>query len=135
MPTTAADPATPTPTSTPIPSPSYQYGLDGDPVGEENAGVTQIRGNIWDTEDNAVNGAHVRVWTQDGGYDDISFPSGPDGGYPQGGYDMLLDSRAKDGQWLVAVCDGEGALLSAPVKVQTYADGPSVIYIDWRKLY
>lgn len=134
-PTATLVPVSPTPTLTPIPSPSYQYRLDGDPVGEANAGVTQIRGNIWDVEGNAANGAQVRVWTPDGGYDDISFPSGPEGGYPEGGYDMLLDSRAKDGHWLVAVCDREGALLSAPVKVQTYADGPSVIYIDWRKLY
>jgi len=123
---------TATPTATPAPS-GHDYELTGDPVGEANAGVTQVRGKIWDGEGNPVNGMRVRVWTPDGSYDEISFPSGPASGYPDGGYDMLLDSRAKDGNWLVAVCDAEGELLSAPVKVQTYADGTSVIYIDWMR--
>jgi len=122
--------ATPTPSATPS---SYQYVLAGDPVGEVNAGVTQIRGKIWDAQGNPVNGVRVRVRTAGGDYDEISFASGPASGYPDGGYDMLLDSRAKDGNWLVAVCDAEGGLLSESVKVQTYADGPSVIYIDWRR--
>lgn len=130
---------TPTPTST---QPSYQYTIRNI-FGQVNEAITQIRGNISDRNRNAVNGVRVRV--RSGSFCTVSFPSGPQGGYPNGVYDILLDDHAKVGQWQVAVvngpadptdtqCNSSLAVLSEEVTVPTDTR-EGVVFVEWWKNY
>ena len=136
-------PATPTPPPaqpTAPPQPQQQYTIRNI-FGQVNEAITQIRGDIRDGGDNPVNGIRIRV--RSGAFCTISYPSGPPGGYPNGVYDILLDSRAKDGQWQVAVVNGPAdptdtqcsdslAVLSEEVTVPTNSlEG--VVFVEWRK--
>lgn len=136
---TPAPPPLPTHTPTPIP-PRYQYTIRNI-FGQVNEAITQIRGDIRDTNGNPVNGARVRV--RSGSFCTVSFPSGPAGGYPQGVYDILLDNRAKDGLWQVAVvngpadpkntrCDPGLTPLSEEVTVPTNTR-EGVVFVEWWK--
>ncbi len=136
------------PTATPVPAPpqpvqpAQQYTIINI-FGQLNEGITQIRGSIQDANDNAVNGARVRV--RSGSFCTVSYPSGAPGGYPNGNYDILLDNRAKPGQWQVAVVNGPAnpddtqcnsglAVLSEEITVETQFK-ESVIFVEWRKNY
>ena len=140
-------PASPPPTNTPPPAqptrppaPQYQYTIRNI-FGQVNEAITQVRGDIRDTNNNPVNGVRVRV--RSGSFCTISYPSGPPGGYPAGGYDILLDNRAKDGQWQVAVVNGPAngednkcndslTVLSEEVTVPTNTR-EGVVFVEWRK--
>jgi hypothetical protein len=135
MPTAAVPP---TPTLTPLPP--HQYTIRN-VFGQVNEAITQIRGDIQDPNGQPVNGVRVRV--RSGSFCTVSYPSGPAGGYPHGVYDILLDNRAKDGQWQVAVvngpadgtntaCDPGLGVLSEEVTVPTNTlEG--VVFVEWRK--
>ena len=130
----------PTPTATPL-SP-HQYTIRNI-FGQVNEAITQIRGDIRDGNGQPVDGVRVRV--RSGSFCTVSYPSGPAGGYPAGVYDILLDNRAKDGAWQVAVvngpadgtntaCDPGLAVLSEEVTVPTNTlEG--VVFVEWRKNY
>jgi hypothetical protein len=141
---TAAVPPTPTPAVSPTPTltplPPHQYTIRN-VFGQVNEAITQIRGDIQDPNGQPVNGVRVRV--RSGSFCTVSYPSGPAGGYPHGVYDILLDNRAKDGQWQVAVvngpadgtntaCDPGLGVLSEEVTVPTNTlEG--VVFVEWRK--
>ncbi len=140
---------TPTPTPPPLPTPTptptqqpYQYTIRNI-FGQVNEAITQIRGNIQDRNGNPVNGVRVRV--RSGSFCTVSYPSGPQGGYPNGVYDILLDDHAKVGQWLVAVVNGPAnptdtqcnsglAVLSEEVTVPTDTR-EGVVFVEWWKNY
>jgi hypothetical protein len=139
-------PATPTPaapTNTPAPPPpQYQYTVRNI-FGQLNEAITQIRGDIRDTNGNPVNGVRVRV--RSGSFCTVSYPSGPPGGYPAGVYDILLDGRAKHGNWQVAIVSSSGAsndsscndglsVLSEEVSVPTDPK-EGVVFVEWIKNY
>lgn len=146
---TPPTPTSPPPTNTPIPPPptptpvpQYQYTIRN-VFGQVNEAITQIRGDIRDVNGNPVNGIRVRV--RSGSFCTVSYPSGPAGGYPPGGYDVLLDNRAKDGSWQVAIvngpvnsqdtqCNAGLAVLSEEITVPTNTlEG--VTFVEWRKNY
>jgi uncharacterized protein YraI len=109
VPQSSAPPATNTPVPeqaeqpAPPPPPQAQYTIRNI-FGQVNQAITQVRGNIVDSGGSPVNGIRVRV--RSGAFCTVSYPSGPPGGYPNGNYDVLLDNRAKDGSWQVAIADG-----------------------------
>jgi hypothetical protein len=127
---------------TPTPLPAHQYTIRN-VFGQVNEAITQIRGDIQDPNGQPVNGVRVRV--RSGSFCTVSYPSGPTGGYPNGVYDILLNSRAKDGMWQVAVvdgpadstntaCDSNLDVLSEEVTVPTNTlEG--VVFVEWRKNY
>jgi len=133
-------PPTLTPPPTPSPAPQYQYTVRNI-FGQVNEAITQIRGDIRDANGNPINGVRVRV--RAGSFCTVSFPSGPQGGYPNGGYDVLLDNRAKEGQWQVAIvngpidpnntqCNPDFTVLSEEVTVPTNTlEG--VVFVEWRR--
>lgn len=134
--------ATPAPAPTAPPKPQYQYSLIN-MFGEVNEAITQVRGQIKDSAGNPVNGARVRVRT--GGFCTVSVPSGKQGVYPAGNYDILLDVRAKPVDWLVSIvegpddpsnfsCDGVRNVLSEEVTASTN-NKEGVVYVEWRKNY
>ena len=135
-------PATNTPPlPTPTPAPQFQYSLRN-VFGQVNEAITQIRGEVRDRNGNPVNGVRIRV--RSGSFCTVSNPSGPQGGYPNGNYDILLDNFAKDGQWLVAIvsgpadpnnhsCDGTTDLSQEVVVPTSRLEGVS--YVDWWKNY
>ena len=84
--------------------PQYQYSIVN-VFGQVNEAITQIRGYIGEASnsDIGVNGARVRV--RSGSFCTVSVPSGTPGVYPAGNYDILLDTRAKPGNWQVAIVD------------------------------
>ncbi|MEM7030269.1 MAG: SH3 domain-containing protein [Chloroflexota bacterium] len=139
-PTAAIPTSTPLPTATPIPA--FQYTIRN-VFGQVNEAITQVRGDIRDINGNPVNGVRVRV--RAGSFCTISFPSGPAGGYAAGGYDILLDNRAKDGVWQVSIvngpangqdtqCNGGLGTLSEEVSVPTnILEG--VVFVEWQKNY
>jgi uncharacterized protein YraI len=137
-----ATPVPPTqvpPTATPVPQ--FQYTIRNI-FGQVNQAITQIRGDIRDRNNNPVNGVRVRV--RSGSFCTISYPSGPPGGYPNGNYDILLDGRAKDGTWQVAIVDAPDggdtqchdgqAVLSEEVTVPTNTM-EGVVFVEWWKNY
>lgn len=122
------------------PAPQQQYTIRNI-FGQVNEAITQVRGDIRDGNNNPVNGVRVRV--RSGAFCTVSYPSGPPGGYPAGGYDVLLDGRAKNGQWQVAVVNGPAdpkdtscndglAVLSEEVTVPT-TPLEGVVFVEWRK--
>jgi uncharacterized protein YraI len=142
--------AAPAPANTPVPAaptvpppppqPQAQYTIHNI-FGQVNEAITQVRGNIRDSGGNPVNGIRVRV--RSGSFCTVSYPSGPPGGYPNGNYDVLLDNRAKEGQWQVAIVDGpadtednscNGSLnvLSEEVSVPTNTR-EGVVFVEWTK--
>jgi hypothetical protein len=109
--------------------------------GEKNEGITQVRGYIKDASGQPMNGIRVRV--RSGSFCTVSYPSGPPGNYPPGNYDILLDGRAKSGNWLVAVvdrptnpentkCDPAAQQLSEEVTAKT-TNIEGVTYVEWQK--
>lgn len=139
-------PAPPTPTNPPAPpppqTPQFQYSITN-VFGQTNEAITQVRGQIKDAGGNPVNGVRVRV--RSGSFCTVSYPSGAPGGYPNGNYDILLDNRAKPGNWLVAVVNGPANLedtkcndglqvLSEEVAVPTN-NIEGVVFVEWRKNY
>lgn len=136
--------ATPSETATPTvaPTPALQYSIRN-VFGQVNEAITQIRGDIRDGNGNPINGVRVRV--RAGSFCTVSYPSGPPGGYASGGYDILLDNRAKDGVWQVAIVNGPAdgrdtqcndglVALSEEVSVPTNTlEG--VVFVEWRKNY
>ena len=141
-PATPTPPPPPPPTATPVPAgPSYPYKIHNI-FTKPNGAITQIRGHIQDSAGNPVNGIRVRV--RIGSFCTVSVPSGTPGVYPPGNYDVLLDNRAKDGDWLVAIvdrptdpkvtqCDPGAAQLSEEVTVHTtHTDG--VVFVEFDKV-
>ena len=144
-PPTQPPPPPATPTSPPAqptapPQPQQQYTIRNI-FGQVNEAITQIRGDIRDGANNPVDGVRVRV--RAGSFCTVSYPSGAPGGYPGGVYDILLDGRAKNGQWQVAVVNGPADpsdtscsdslnVLSEEVTVPTNTlEG--VVFVEWRK--
>ena len=143
----APPPPPPKPTNPPAPAPvappsqpQQQYTIHNI-FGQINEAITQIRGEIKDSAGNPVNGIRVRV--RSGTFCIVSNPSGPPGRYPNGNYDILLDNRAKPGQWQVAIVNGPGdpednqcndglRVLSEEVTVPT-DNREGVVFIEWRK--
>lgn len=150
IPIGAAPPPPQPPTATPVPAapapapaaPQFQYTIKNI-FGQTNEAITQIRGQIKDTGGNPVNGIRVRV--RAGSFCTVSYPSGAPGGYPNGNYDILLDNRAKPGDWLVAIvngpsnfedtsCNGNLQVLSEEVSVPTN-NIEGVVFVEWQKNY
>ena len=86
-------------------------------------------------------GVHVRV--RSGSFCTVSYASGAPGEYPSGNYDILLDNKAKPGNWQVAVVDGLTGpkdnncnnvrnVLSEELSVPTDTR-EGVVFIEWRK--
>ena len=111
--------------------------------GEVNEAITQVRGHIKDTSGNPVNNVRVRV--RSGSFCTVSYPSGTPGVYPVGNYDILLDNKAKPGNWLVAIVNGPDnpedtkcndglAVLSEEVTAATDTL-KGVVYVEWTKHY
>ncbi|OQY49199.1 MAG: hypothetical protein B6242_00115 [Anaerolineaceae bacterium 4572_78] len=132
-----------TPVTLPTSTPSFQYQYTTNNIFPQvNEAITQIRGYIEDVNGNPVNGVRVRVRV-DGGFCTVSVPSGEAGVYPAGNYDILLDGRAKPGNWKVAIvnasssgpsgCNG-AEVLSEEKEVPTDTMY-GVVYVEWRKNY
>jgi hypothetical protein len=132
------------PTNTPVPAapppPQQQYTIRN-VFGQVNEAITQIRGEIRDGAGNPVNGVRVRV--RSGSFCTVSVPSGHPGVYPAGVYDILLDGRAKPGQWQVAIVNGPSdpsdfscndglSVLSEEVTVPTDST-EGVVFVEWQK--
>lgn len=141
-PATPTPPPPPPPTATPVPAgPTYPYKIYNI-FTKPNGAITQIRGYIQDAAGNPVDGLRVRV--RIGSFCTVSVPSGTPGVYPRGNYDVLLDARAKDGDWLVAIvdrptdpkitkCDPGANQLSEEVSVHTSTtDG--VVFVEFQKI-
>ncbi|MGB0386970.1 MAG: family 10 glycosylhydrolase [Ardenticatenaceae bacterium] len=98
---------TQTPTNTPVVDNSPPF-IALSPSYLPNCGLTQIKGTIRDQVSNSlINGVTVRVWF-DGASED-QFSSNPSGsqGQPAGEWNVVLDNRAKKGEWYVQIVDGE----------------------------
>ncbi len=139
------------PTNTPLPpppaqeeppQPQYKYSIHN-AFGEKNEGITQIRGYIGEASNpkSGVNGVRVRV--RSGSFCTVSYPSGTPGVYPPGNYDVLLDNKAKPGNWQVAIvdkptnpedtrCDPAANVLSEEITVPTNTV-EGVVYVEWRR--
>lgn len=130
----------PPPQPTPPPSPQFQFTV-ANAFDQLNEAITQIRGNIKDGAGNNVNGVRVRV--RSGSFCTVSYPSGPPGNYPPGNYDVLLDTFAKPGTWIVDIVDGPADpedtqcapnLKSLSEEITVVTTPPNgVVFIDWRK--
>ncbi|MEM7031619.1 MAG: SH3 domain-containing protein [Chloroflexota bacterium] len=139
----APPPSNPEPAPAPAPAPEqpkFQYTI-ANVFGQVNEAITQIRGQVKDANGNKVNGVHVRV--RSGSFCTVSYASGPPGEYPNGNYDILLDNRAKPGNWQVAVveglthgkdnnCNNVSRVVSEEVTVPT-DNREGVVFIEWRK--
>lgn len=140
-PPTPTPPPPPPPTATPVPAgPTYPYKISNI-FSQPNGGITQIRGIIRDSAGNGVDGLRVRV--RIGSFCTVSVASGTPGVYPHGNYDVLLDARAKDGDWQVAIvdrptdpkthqCDPAANLLSEEVTVHT-STSEGVVFVEYLK--
>lgn len=133
-------PAAPAPAPEPA-GPTYPFKLTN-MFGEKNGGITQVRGYIKDMGGQPYNGARVRV--RSGSFCTVSVPSGKPGVYPSGNYDVLLDARAKDGNWQVSIvdkptnpedfkCDPGAQLLSEEVDAKT-TTVEGVVYVEFQQV-
>jgi uncharacterized protein YraI len=132
--------ATPAPQPTAAPAPQYPYSLKN-MFGQTNEAITQIRGIIKDKSGAPVNGVLVRV-RAGGSFCTISVASGTTGVYPPGNYDILLDTKAKDGSWQVDIvesgetrqaadCQTRKALSETVNATTGHVEG--VAYVEWVK--
>lgn len=137
----------PPPQNNPAPAPApaaeqpkYQYTITN-VFGQVNEAITQIRGQIKNSGGGTVDGVRVRV--RSGSFCTVSYPSGAPGNYPSGNYDILLDNRAKPGNWQVSIvdgpsdpedtqCSGNFKTFSEEVTVPT-DNREGVVFIEWRK--
>lgn len=120
--------------------PSYAFKMVN-MFGEKNGGITQIRGHIKDASGQPMNGVRVRV--RSGSFCTVAVPSGKQGVYPAGNYDILLRPYASDGVWQVSIvdkptnpddnaCDGGAQLLSEEVNATTNTK-EGVVYVEFKK--
>lgn len=143
----APAPAAPAPAPAPAPAapaapagPSYAFKMVN-MFGEKNGAITQIRGQVKDSSGQPMNGIRVRV--RSGSFCTVAVPSGKQGVYPAGNYDILLRPYASDGVWQVAIvdkptnpddnaCDGGAQLLSEEVNATTNTK-EGVVYVEFKK--
>lgn len=143
----APPPANPAPSNDPPPPPppaqsQYPFSIVN-VFGQTNEAITQIRGYIGEASNPGVGVNGVRVRVRSGSFCTVSVPSGTAGVYPAGNYDILLDTRAKPGNWQVAIvdkptnpednsCDPGAQLLSQEISVPT-TEKEGVVFVEYAR--